>query len=260
MSNRKFFSSTLLALVASFFALMVTPVFAQTTPVRAGMPQRTVVAPEDLAAFTCPPAIEFSVFKGNIGDGIERNAGTFRFSAFTSNTLNSEFVRVWTFRTFTFDSGYGRTTLGRPEADSWFDVKVEKPGWIVIRYWIQGASIMTAEELHPSGGAFEGQLALYTNQNGGLCIFETWSVPEFFAISSLGRRLQYGAFGNNASLMFDHLCFWRVPTYLGQNHLAFNQVTIGADSVTWQPLELFLPGTSMRFNIGWLKVTFPTCQ
>lgn len=267
MFNRNFFASTLLAIVATLFALVATPASAQTTET-ATSEADTMVAPmrqtparvaEVAVPFTCPPIIEFAACRGNIGGDVERQLGLFRFNAFTSDSLESDFVRVMQFETLVFDTAYGRTIIGREGKVSWVDLKVERPGWIVLKYWFQGVTIQTGFENHLSGGAIEGQIVLHTNQFGGWCIHETWSTPEGFALSSRGRRINYGSLDGKASLMFDKLCLWRVPTWDNDNHLAFNQLTVTPNVLTWQPFELSQPGTDLRFNLGWLKITFP-CQ
>lgn len=231
---------------------------SQTRPFHAER-AATASAGVDVIPFDCPPIIKILIFQGNVGDGIIRSEGLVTLNKFTSLSLNSDFVRIAEFRTITFTTTAGMTILGRPEAVSWIEAKVEKGGWIVIRYWIQGVTIQTLYECHFSAGAVEGQVALYHNTEGGLCTYETWSVPEGLALSSKGTRINKGTFAGAPSLMFDHFCFWKFPTWDNNNILTFNQTQMVGNTFTWYPLQVEQPG-KLLFRIFQLEVTLPDCQ
>lgn len=215
----------------------------------------------DVTPFDRAPLIKLIAFQGNVGDGVQRTLSLRDLNSFTSPTLDSQFVRVAEFEVLSFTTAAGTTTIGRPGKVSWVEAKVEQPGWIVIRYWIQGVTIQTLYECHFSAGAVEGQLALYRNTENGLCRYETWSTPEGLAVSSLGTRINKGSFAGQPSLMFADFCFWRFKTWDGLNNvLSFNQQKMVGETFIWEPLQVEqqgFPGQASRilFDIFRVEVT-----
>lgn len=251
MFNRKFFASTLLALVATF-CFLTTPVSAQAP--KREMPER-VTTTIPTKPFACPPIIEVTLYSADIGDGVKRTGATKTWNSFTSYTTDSPFVRAFTFPVAYFDTQWGRSVIGDEFTETWVDVKLEQPGWGVVSLNNPHIGMQTAKENHITGGAVEGQIVFYQGLDGMICVSEVWAKPEQLWLSP---GLHLGAPG--ASFMTNMFCLKRHPASDNKtNHLAFNTISGGDNSFTWIPVRTYQPGTSLDMSFWIVKVTFP-CQ
>lgn len=224
---------------------------------------------EDVTPFgDTPPVLDFSWFMGQVGNDVSggRRVGIQTVREFTTDKAGPEAEKWKTVNMTIFviktpipnSTELGNTEIGRTTRDSWVSYMVSRDGWVAIKFDLAGASIFTSNENHLSGGAFEGTLVAYRNKFGGWCVKKHLSSPEGFAVSSFGKRVNYGSFTGGEHILTCEHCGWKLPTYDERfNHLAVNQLTQTGDEVGWVALGSWQPGTPVNFGFGIVNLKMP---